>query len=160
MYTIKGYKDNLSEENKADILSLFEAVYAEQCEKAEHLLLTILEKLVKRNPEDKPVNQGDFSLIMLFSEAFDDEYTTWRLDKTGNPFQTGMSKSAKTYLLSCCSKKNRMEQLLEEIFHYLERDFYKPREKLLNAIERYKEADSDDEIDKVLSLAPSHSYTK
>ncbi len=146
MYTIKGYKDNLSEENKADILSLFEAVYAEQCEKAEHLLLTILEKLVKRNPEDKPVNQGDFSLIMLFSEAF--------------PFQTGMSKSAKTYLLSCCSKKNRMEQLLEEIFHYLERDFYKPREKLLNAIERYKEADSDDEIDKVLSLAPSHSYTK
>ncbi len=137
MYTIKGYKKNLTQEHRSFLNNLFTRAY-ESGDAFEEYLLSIIKLLVARNHQDKLINQADFSFIMVLLNDFDDEYKAW-LVGNAEPSKRPFTKINDNQLLSHAKNRDSLEILFDEIFSYFEHDVYKPCDILLKTIEEYEE---------------------
>ncbi len=121
---------------------MYQYIYEGNCNKAEEILLEMLERIVHRNVEPGKDYGGDFSTVIHLEgwgnqDQFNKDFQTW-LTLTRRPWKDSLKQNAENYLLACCTDKEKMGNLLNEIRSFLEGDYYLPHKELTRMLQEYK----------------------
>jgi|SRR6266699_2193606 len=136
MYALSKY--HLPEDNKQEILALFQCLSSGLCEKAEDILIALLESILERNPENAIDGGDDFDTIHMLNNSFDKTYQQWCELSGQRTANTTRLSSDNDLLLFCCFDRTRARNLLWGIYTYLEGDYPPPHQSLVKELQEYK----------------------
>lgn len=138
-YTLQGYQNKITDEQKNDIYILYDAVYKNDSDEIKKQFIRIMENILALNPtQHAPHRESDFSLIMLLVDGFNDDYKKW-LEKTKRPWNSLTNVKQYVYLETYLPNRKDVELLLDKFFNFLEADLAYPYNELAKLLEDYKQ---------------------